>query len=70
MKTKDALNVAKPAINPMIGGPTKKPIKPMVETAARATPGDMVFDLPAALYTMGTTEETPTPTNRNPAIAV
>ena len=70
IKTKDALKVASPAIKPMMGGPNKKPIKPIVDTAAKATPGDMVFDLPAALYTIGTTDDTPTPTSRKPAIAV
>ena len=66
----DARKVATPAMKPMSGGPTKKPINPMVDTAASATPGDMVFDLPAALYTIGTTDDTPAPTNKNPAIAV
>ena len=66
----DALKVAKPAINPIMGGPNKKPINPMVDTAAKATPGSMVFDLPAALYTIGTTDDTPAPTNRKPDIAV
>ena len=42
----------------------------MVDTAARATPGAIVPDRPAALYTRGTTEDTPNPTNRNPAVAV
>lgn len=59
-----------PATKPINGGPTRKPRKPIVETAASATPGDMVFDLPAALYTSGTTDETPNPTNKNPMIAV
>ena len=45
----DALNVAIPAIKPITGGPIKNPIKPIVDTAASATPGDMVFDRPAAL---------------------
>ena len=45
----DARRVARPAINPITGGPTKNPAKPTVETAAKATPGDMVLDFPAAL---------------------
>ena len=70
MKINDALKVAKPAIKPIIGGPIKKPTKPMVDTAASATPADIVFDFPAALYTMGTTDDTPAPTSIKPAIAV
>ena len=69
IKTNDARKVASPAMKPISGGPTKNPIKPIVDTAARAAPGDMVFDLPAALYTIGTTDDTPAPTNKNPAIA-
>lgn len=70
MNTNEARKVASPAIKPIIGGPNKKPIKPMVETAAKATPGAIVFDFPAALYTIGTTDDTPAPTSRKPAIAV
>lgn len=70
INTKDALNVASPAINPIIGGPNRNPMNPIVDTAAKATPGAIVFDFPAALYTIGTTDDTPTPTNKNPAIAV
>ena len=70
IKIKDTLRVASPAIKPINGGPTKKPINPIVETAARATPGLMVLDFPAALYTIGTTEDTPAPTNRKPIMAV
>lgn len=36
-----------PAINPIRGGPIKRPIKPMVETAAMAIAGGKVFDFPA-----------------------
>lgn len=53
------------AIKPIKGGPIKNPKNPIVETAAKATPGDMVFDFPVALYTSGTTEETPKPTRKN-----
>ena len=70
INTNDALKVASPAIKPIMGGPNKNPINPMVDTAAKATPGCMVFDRPAALYTIGTTDDTPAPTNKNPAIAV
>ncbi len=53
----------------MVGGPNKNPIKPIVETAASEAPGVIVPDFPAALYTKGTTEETPKPTNRKPPVA-
>lgn len=59
-----------PATNPMIGGPAKKPRKPILETAAKAIPGDICFDLPASLYTNGTTEETPKPTIKKPIMEV
>ena len=49
IKVNEALKVAIPAIKPITGGPIKKPTKPIVETAARETPGDMVVDFPAAL---------------------
>ncbi len=42
----------------------------MVDTAARAELGDIEVDFPARPYTMGTTEETPNPTNKKPAVAV
>ena len=42
----------------------------MDETAANAIPADIVVDLPAALYTNGTTDETPNPTSRNPRVAL
>ena len=57
------------AMNPIIGGPIKKPRKLMVETAASANCGDIVLDFPAKAYTIGTTHETPTPTNKQPIIA-
>src|SRR3954469_21334147 len=66
----EILKLVAPAINPINGGPDRKPRNPIVETAASATPGDMTFDLPAALYTSGTTEDTPKPTSRKPRIAV
>src|SRR3712207_1491167 len=67
---KDTRKLVAPATKPIRGGPIKKPKKPMVDTAAKATPGDNTFDLPAALYTNGITEETPAPTSKKPAIAV
>ena len=66
---KDQRRLNMPAIKPIIGGPIKKPRKPIVETAARAMPGCRVVDLPASPYTMGTTEDTPNPTNKNQAVA-
>ena len=57
------------AINPISGGPNKKPRKLMLETAARANPGDMVLDFPARPYTIGTTHDTPIPTKRQPVTA-
>ena len=57
------------ATNPINGGPIKNPRYPIVDTAANATPGDNTFDRPAALYTNGTTDDTPAPTNRKPASA-
>src|SRR5687767_11400010 len=47
-----------PAIRPITGGPIRNPRKPMLVTAASAAPGESVFDLPASLYTRGTTAET------------
>ena len=58
------------AINPMMGGPMRSPINPNEETAVNAVPGDSVFDFPAALYTMGTTDETPKPMKKKPMSAV
>ena len=52
-----------------MGGPIKKPKKLIVDTAAIAAPGFMVVDFPAALYTIGTTDDMPAPTNINPIIA-
>jgi len=65
----DQRNPAISAIKPIKGGPIKNPKNPIVETAAKATPGDMVFDFPVALYTNGTTEETPKPTRKKPMVA-
>lgn len=67
---KDILKLVAPATIPMRGGPIKKPRKPIVETADKPTPGDNFLDFPAALYTIGTTDETPAPTNKKPIIAV
>nr|GFD25142.1 hypothetical protein [Tanacetum cinerariifolium] len=54
----------------MSGGPSKKPAKPTVETAASATPAGMVRERPAALYTSGTTDDTPSPTSIKPREAI
>lgn len=56
-------------INPIMGGPNRNPKNPILETAVKAIPGDMVFDFPAELNTNGTTDETPNPTNKNPKVA-
>lgn len=66
---KDTRRLAACAMKPIRGGPNKKPKKPIVDTAASATPGNMVLDLPAELYTSGTTDDTPIPTNKKPAVA-
>src|SRR5688572_5928762 len=70
MSTNDTRRLLACATNPIIGGPIKKPRYPIVETAANATPGETFFDFPAALYTSGTTDDTPAPTSINPAIDV
>ena len=62
--TKEMRRLKSPAITPINGGPIKNPKNPIVDTAAMATPADMTFDLPAALYTRGTTEEPPKPTKK------
>ena len=66
--TKEMRRLEIPAIIPINGGPIRKPKKPIVETAAMATPADITFDLPAVLYTNGTTDDTPNPTSKNPKI--
>ena len=66
----DHLKLEYSAMVPIKGGPIKNPIKPIEEIAASAVPGDIVFDFPAALYTNGTTDETPNPTNIKPIQAV
>lgn len=67
---KDKRRLETPARMPISGGPIKKPRKLMADTDASAMPGDIFFDFPAALNTSGTIDETPMPTNENPAIAV
>ena len=57
------------AINPINGGPNRNPRNPIEETAVNARPGESDVDLPAVLYTKGTTEDTPNPTNKNPIVA-
>ena len=70
MRPKDMRKLEACAMNPIKGGPNRKPRYPIVETAAMATPGDMILDLPAALYIIGTTDDTPAPTIRKPMVAV
>ncbi len=67
---KETRKLVTPATTPITGGPAKKPKNPIDETAASATPGDITFDFPAALYIKGTTEETPKPTKKKPNIDV
>ena len=66
--TKEMRRLEIPAIIPIKGGPIRKPKKPIVDTAAIATPADITFDLPAELYINGTTDDTPNPTSKNPKI--
>jgi len=70
IRANETLRLKASAIKPIIGGPNKNPKKPIEETEAIATPGNIVFDFPARLYIMGTTDETPNPTNKNPIVAV
>ena len=49
IKIKDAFKLDKSATKPIKGGPIKNPKKEMVETMAKATPGEYNFDLPATL---------------------
>ena len=46
---KEVFKLVAPAISPIRGGPDKNPKKPIVDTAASATPGDIARDFPAAL---------------------
>ena len=70
IRVNDHLKLNAAEINPIIGGPIRKPKKPIDDTAARATPGDIVLDFPASPYTKGTTDDTPIPTNKKPMVAV
>jgi len=49
IRLKETRRLAACAMKPITGGPNKNPKKPMVDTAANATPGCMVLDLPALL---------------------
>lgn len=69
INAKDHFKLKVCAIKPMVGGPNKNPKNPIVDTAAIATPGDMVLLLPAIPYISGTIDETPKPTNKNPMVA-
>ena len=64
----EALKLRACAIKPIKGGPMKKPRKPIDDTDAMATPGGTDVDLPAKLYTMGTTDDTPKPTSIKPTM--
>lgn len=51
------------AIYPIMGGPSIKPKKLMLDTIVRAMPGGTFGVLPATLYTVGTMVDTPNPTS-------
>ena len=70
INAKDQRKLEACAIKPIIGGPIKKPKKLIEDTIASATPGSIFFDLPARLYTIGTTDDTPIPTNKKPIVAI
>ncbi|MEO6915321.1 MAG: hypothetical protein ABI151_06355 [Chitinophagaceae bacterium] len=53
-------------MKPTIGGTSKKPRYPIVETAAIAEPLVIPDDRPAILKTIGTTQDTPSPARMNP----
>ena len=63
---KDQRKLVACAIKPTMGGTSKKPRYPMVDTAASDWPVLAPFTLPAILKTSGTTQETPNPTNAKP----
>src|SRR5258708_3945072 len=64
----DHLKLAACATKPMSGGPSKKPRKLMLETAASAKPGDIFPVFPASPNTNGTTQDTPIPINKQPVV--
>lgn len=70
MVAKLHLKLEASAINPIMGGPNTNPKKPMEDTAAMATLALTFFVLPAMLYTVGTTDDTPKPTKKKPSMAV
>ena len=49
MRANDQRRLEAWAMNPMTGGQSRNPRKPMVETTASATLGGMIRDLPAML---------------------
>ncbi len=65
----EILKLVSPAIKPINGGPIRSPIIPIEDTAAMATGGDKILNLPAALNTNGIAGETPIPTRNIPIIA-
>ena len=56
-------------INPITTGPTRKPQKPTVVTAAIPGPGPKTGSRPAALKRMGTRLELPSPATAKPPMA-
>src|SRR5271166_728711 len=56
-------------ISPITAGPTRKPRKPTVVTAAMPGPGPRVGSRPAAVKRIGTRLELPSPATANPAMA-
>lgn len=65
----EIFRLVSPAINPTTGGPIKRPIIPIDETAAIATGVGICLNLPAALKTSGTAGDTPMPTRKKPVVA-
>lgn len=67
--TKEIFRLVSPATNPIKGGPTKRPIINIEDTAAMATGGGNILNFPAALKTNGMAGDTPTPTRNIPMVA-
>lgn len=68
ISTREVLKPKACATNPIMGGPTKKPVKPTLLTAESATAGGIALLFAASIYTIGITEDTPKPTRANPMI--
>ena len=69
-KVKDHCNQKTSAMKPINGGPNRNPKKLILDTSAIAIPGGILLCFPAKLYTVGTQQATPNPTNINPKHAV